>query len=322
MTSLIQIVLEAIAAAPYIVFILASRLFTDWFFIMTDSKSPKPRFRASHATFTKKQLSTKTSDIYERFLNRVQQIENDPAKNNKDNKDHGALDSNQPSRAEDDGLDFDLDFTLPADLTKTAANSNTDNDAGFSSVIEDPTDDDDLGYDLGDAPLKAPTEPKIKAADHDEAEDDLEQKKVSSAKATKTLKQKKANLHVAPSRAKTLAVGIICGLVISGSVIAILNSLGIIALTPEPAAKTADTLPNHPKPAVEPQSQSGDLKKGSADLKNTATDPITPPTESKPIAATTKPAPTDQQNRQLKNSQLSYQDFAEEAGTTIYRETN
>ncbi|WP_169391678.1 MULTISPECIES: hypothetical protein [Psychrobacter] len=286
---------------------------------MTDSKSPKPSFRASHATFTKKQLSTKTSDIYERFLNRVQKIENDPAK---DNKDHGALDSNQPSRAEDDGLDFDLDFTLPANLTKTAANPNTDNDAGFSSVIEDLTDDDDLGYDLDNAPLKAPTEPKIKAADHDEADDDLEQKKASSAKATKTLKQKKANLDAAPSRAKTLAVGIICGLVISGSVIAILNSLGIIALTPEPAAKTADTLPNHPKPAVEPQSQSGDLEKGSADLKNTATDPITPPTEPKPNAATTKPAPTDQQNRQLKNSNLSYQDFAEEAGTTIYRETN
>ncbi len=321
MTPLIQIVLEAIAAAPYIVFILASRLFTDWFFIMTDSKSPKPSFRASHATFTKKQLSTKTSDIYERFLNRVQQIENDPAK---DNKDNGALDSNQPSRAEDDGLDFDLDFTLPADLTKTAANPNTDNDAGFStgfsSLIKDPTDDDDLGYDLADAPLKAPTEPKIKSADHDEADDDLEQKKASSAKATKTLKQKKANLHVAPSRAKTLAVGIICGLVISGSVIAILNSLGIIALTPEPAAKTADTLPA--PPAVEPQNQSGDLKKDSTDLKNTATDPITPPTESKPNAATKKPAPTDQQNRQLKNSQLSYQDFAEEAGTTIYRETN
>lgn len=320
MTPLIQIVLEAIAAAPYIVFILASRLFTDWFFIMTDSKSPKPSFRASHATFTKKQLSTKTIDIYERFLNRVQKIENDPAK---DNKDHGALDSNQPSRAEDDGLDFDLDFTLPADLTKTAANSNTD-DAGFSSVIEDPTDDDDLGHDLSDAPLKAPTEPKIKAADHDEAEDDLEQKKASSAKAIKTLKPK-ANLHVAPSRAKTLAVGIICGLVISGSVIAILNSLGIIALTPEPAAKTADTLPA--PPVVEPKSQSGDLEKGSADLKNTATDPITPPTEPKPTepkpnASTTKPAPTDQQNRQLKNSQLSYQDFAEEAGTTIYRETN
>jgi len=313
MTPLIQIVLEAIASAPYIVFILASRLFTDWFFIMTDSKSPKPSFRASHATFTKKQLSTKTSDIYERFLNRVQKTENDPAK---DNKDNGALDSNQPSRAEDDGLDFDLDFTLPADLTKTAANPNTDNDAGFSSVIEDPTDDDDLG----DAPLKAPTEPKIKAADHDEAEDDLEQKKASSAKATKTLKQKKANLDAAPSRAKTLAVGIICGLVISGSVIAILNSLGIIALTPEPAAKTADTLPA--PPAVEPKSQSGDLKKGSTDLKNTATDPITPPTEPKTNAATTKPAPTDQQNRQLKNSQLSYQDFAEEAGTTIYRETN
>lgn len=316
MTPLIQIVLEAIAAAPYIVFILASRLFTDWFFIMTDSKSPKPSFRASHATFTKKQLSTKTSDIYERFLNRVQQIENDPAK---DNKDNGALDSNQPSRAEDDGLDFDLDFTLPADLTKTAANPNTDNDAGFSSVIKDPTDDDDLG----DAPLKAPTEPKIKSADNDEADDDLEQKKASSAKATKTLTPK-ANLHVAP-RAKTLAVGIICGLVISGSVIAILNSLGIIALTPEPAAKTADTLPV--PPAVEPKSQSGDLKKGSTDLKNTATDPITPPTESKPTepkpnASTTKPAPTDQQNRQLKNSQLSYQDFAEEAGTTIYRETN
>lgn len=322
MTGLIQIVLEAAAAPHYIVCIRRAVILGTfllnlfWFSFMTDSKKSrsKPSLRGSQASFTKKKVSTKTSDIYERFLSRVQQID--------------GADSLPPTvpKADDDGLDFDLDFTLPAEpateKTQSADNDVIEPDFAVNDNIAAVVDEE-----FESSPLITPElTPDEPSADENRENENTE----NAAPLPKTTAPKKpiTTPKSEPSRLKTLVVGVICGLVISGSLIAILNSLGVISLqTQHQQALIENPVANEPpKPIAAPATQDNAAKimpevnteaQPSAAEKTTENAPNTATKTKQDSKAATEPEP-----RPSQNSNLSYQDFAEEAQTTLYRETN
>lgn len=320
---------------------------------MTDSKKSrnKPSLRGSQVSFTKKKVSTKTSDIYERFLSRVQQIDNnDTAKDSNKNADNA-------DRTDDDGLDFDLNFTLPTesranDAQASFAPDNEGIEPDFLVVentavesLESVNDPEITSHDLSATPMatiiaQTMADEEAQGGNHDNNQDDdqsseseVTETAVPLAPLTKNVTPKKQKAE--PSKMKTLVVGVICGLVISGSAIAILNSLGVISLqSPNSPADqevnadlnsqvsaTTENSPNSnakvqsvPKIVAEnqPKSENTANAAAKAEAKPNTESEVTPPPKS-----ATKSEPSGQQD-----SNLSYQDFAEEAGTTLYRDSN
>lgn len=334
---------------------------------MTDSKKTrsKPSLRGSQASFSKKKVNTKTSDIYERFLNRVQQIEA-PAKNPSTTKAPSAV---------DDGLDFDLNFTLPAQSNPSEAqastkSTNSDNDfiepdfAVNDNITAERLDDrKDSDKELLTGKTDAPAEPVVTQTSEENHEigsdngylaethnydgdnyksyDNDENKTTNPADQKGAQKIQLATAKAEPSRLKTLVVGVICGLVISGSAIAILNSLGVISLQPQNQQATAAAEPAKAESVAatkDSSAETADTAKDSAQTRAEA-QPAPPKPDEKVIKdkssaaqADSKPAETAQnqhpnpaqkpQPSPRQNDDLSYQDFAEEAGTTLYRDTN
>lgn len=318
---------------------------------MTDPKKPrsKPSLRSpkAKATFTKKKTRAKTSDIYERFLNRVHKIENDSA------QDSAIAAPSIPN--EDDG--FDLDFTFPDDNPQTEnpqGDANQDIDPDFLAnddyndiALEDSQNDDlPAATPIADQTADDQSENRDNSEDNENFTNDAviaattEANTEEALPVTKTPVQKKPTTKLKtkpePSRLKTLVVGVICGLVISGSAIAILNSLGVIRLQtqnlqakeadisapkaaslPENNVKTPENKTNataNPKPATENVPNTANLEANVTAKANAEKRPQDEPKQ------TPKPAPTEPTPSQDAN--LSYQDFAEEAGTTLYRDSN
>ncbi|OLF38480.1 MULTISPECIES: hypothetical protein [unclassified Psychrobacter] len=308
-----------------------------------DKNTPNVKEKSSDNVYRK---TNKTSDIYERFINRMQGIGESNVDKNSSNTNFKEKLSHTKTVSEPlDNIEGQLfleteqiphhDQKIDTQQLETSK-ANTDNGLELSllSLHEDPTPDNE--NDNAPAPVTTPATPTDL-----EADSDIKQTSVTEDKQIGSLK------------IKLLIIGIVCGLLLSGLVVAILTMTGIFANS-ESATKSSNTtvmsVDEAEAASIKPLSneemvaKSDDISEANL-LDNTVTtdelpvdDPIDESklsdeqikdTLSKPSTTqlVTEVAPTtDTEADLIKNSDseaiISYEDFAEEAQSTLYRETN
>ncbi|MEN2750893.1 hypothetical protein AAIR29_04520 [Psychrobacter sp. FBL11] len=290
----------------------------------------------------------KTSDIYERFINRIQgisesNVDKDSSRANLKEKLPHAETASEPLDNAEWQLSLETEQTSHNDqkikaqqlVTSKANTENTDDGLELSllSPHEDPTLDDAATASVLPTDLKADA--------------NIQQTGVSEDKQIGSLKL------------KLLIIGIVCGLLLSALVIAILTMTGIFTNT-EPATESPnttvvsadgpDTASIKTLSSEETVAKSDDVSDVSeANLsdnvatvgelsvdkpidKSTLSDEQIKDTRSKTsttqlvTAVSPKTDTNDTEADLVKNSDneatISYEDFAEEAQSTLYRETN
>ncbi len=307
-----------------------------------DKNTLKVEEKSSNIVYRK---TNKTSDIYERFINRVQGI----SESNIDKNSNNAVIKEKSSHTENlseplDNTEWQLSLeteqTLHNDqkiksqqLDSSQANiENTDNalELSLPSLHEDPTLDNE--NDNAPAAVTTPVLPTDSKADPD-----IKQTSVSEDKQIGNLKL------------KLLIIGIVCGLLLSGLVVVILAMTGIFANNESATEGSNTVLVSADKPKVANEKTIANVEAENTSVTNltdnTATIdelPVENPIDKSKLsdeqiqvtpsktAVTDKVDPiidtSDVEARHTKNDDneaiISYEDFAEEAQSTLYRETN
>lgn len=256
----------------------------------------------------------RTSDIYERFINRVQQIDGEGAEgegsNNGDLNDSFSILSSYDPLSEEELKFFSNDTEY---LTSRVIDSDTAENK-VEAVTDVPL------YIADHTPnltTRAPDLAINKAREDDKSEmssDDSEPIKPLS-KPLLTPKKKEKIPANPVNNIKLLTTGLICGLLLSAAVIFILNKAGLLS-TLMPSVKTEQQdIPIHASPQAPV----------------TSADQASTQEASKPEAPSVKPAirdpaitqPSIELNQQpTRDSAISLEDFQREAQSTLYRETN
>jgi hypothetical protein len=242
--------------------------------------------------------SSRTSNIYRRFINRVQQIEsgNDTNSeydihNNKD--DH--------SQADTDRLN----------VTESSAEVDLLNDNELHSFTDD----------------GLPLTPHTKGAEGT-SEEGLQESSGTTSKPSAT----PANTHSVRgkpvSSLKLLLTGIVCGLLLSASIVFILSSTGLLSSLTDSLAATAPPAPS--TPAINTDEQP--IKAAPAIDSETTERSTNHEETAKQAAALTTPTLQEEQSAQPNintevaaeaiDGDITYEDFREEAQNTLYREVN
>ena len=320
-----------------------------------DQNTPNAKEKSPDNAYRK---TNKNSDIYERFINRMQGIgesniaQNLSSANFKEKSSHAEtvsepLDSSEWQLSLETEQTSDNDQKIEAQQLETSkANTENTDDALELSLLdlhEEPTPDNE--NDNVPAPVTTPISPTDLEIDAD-----IKQTSVPEDKQIGSLKL------------KLLIIGIVCGLLLSGLVVAILTMTGIFANSESATEASNTTVVSADEPEAASVEALADKKAtGNAETKdisdtnllvNTVTtdelpadDPVdksklsdeqiqdTPSkTATTDVMAKTEPAidtsndASDVEARRTKTDNneptISYEDFAEEAQSTLYRETN
>lgn len=232
---------------------------------------------ARAASDTKLNKPKRTSDIYERFLSRVQQIDSEVRESEEeqlsaterlDNRDSKSVDN---PNSKDDNPNNDTDIAIE-DITET-----THTDISINNQLT---------------------------------------KNVEKAKTSGTVRGRQV------SSIKLLIIGVVCGLLLSASMIFLLNKTGLLAaLTDNSVADSSEVLTPSVKMNAPVTSASQPTIIATADSPQ---EPILSANSNTITAqkASSNNAKAIQPNSDIiPESDITYEDFREEAQNTVYRET-
>lgn len=314
-----------------------------------DAGSSKPNYTKSN--------SNRTSDIYERFLNRVQSIDNLDNIDNIDfeidvnSDDHHHTDSTKRLEKATEPSTYDLlgeeELQLFIDPEPEAYANPNESDA---AIISDNSDgsvyhEDKLIYheeQLTDSYELATDDESAHISDHSndrlttEAETELDIEKGTNTKKIKGLKGKSI------STGKLLIIGIVFGLLLSTIIVILLTSTGILSnLMSDGSKDTPVSTPvidneqpedvgvdeaavlesaSETQVVAEPSAEQ-DLSTDTANAeKPVINDADKAASEQKPVSET-QTSSEESNNSDTTDAAITYEDFREEAQNTLYRET-
>lgn len=288
----------------------------------------------SAATYTRHdRIKRRTSDIYERFLDRVQQIEEDAARSDM---------SDKPSSYEplsDEELRLFTDFEQYDDDEKdsTAISSQHIEATKVSQAALDITNDDrnDTAAVIIDGLESDADNIKVDNLPHELTDHNAIDKK--AAKKAAKVKKSGAVRGKQVSNVKILIVGVICGLLLSAAMVVILNSTGVLAALTDRLSATSNgaakstSAPKDNTASPEPATNQNPVVAVQVVDNTNINDEKTMTTES--VAPTTEPSknsnPHPQQAATPPNANssndadldITYEDFRKEAQSTLYRES-
>lgn len=262
----------------------------------------------------------RTSDIYERFINRVQQIDGEGAEgegsNNSDVEDSFSILSSYDPLSEEELKFFSNDTE---DQSSRVIDSDTEENK-VEAVTDVPL------YIADHTPnltTRAPDLAINKAREDDKSEMSFgDNESINPLSKPLLTPKKKERIPANPvNNIKLLTTGLICGLLLSAAVIFILNKAGLLS-TLMPSVKTEQQdIPIHASPQAPVTSETAVMPADQASTQEA----------SKPEAPSVKPAirdpaitqPSIELNQQpTRDSAISLEDFQREAQSTLYRETN
>lgn len=282
---------------------------------------------ARAASDTKRSQSKRTSDIYERFLSRVQQLDSEVKENKvRKSEDDGCNQQSlyEPLNEEELGLFFDFsdndsthntqDLVEPQykydyieeqlSIEKQLSTAERLDNKDGESVNDSDSRNGNQNNDIAIENIDETTDADVSI--HNQLTKNVEQAKTSGAVRGKQV-----------SNVKLLIIGVICGLLLSASMIFLLNKTGLLAalsnnsVVDSSEALTPSATMNAP---VTPASASQSTEIATADSPESNT--ITAQKASSNNATTT------QLNSEIiPESDITYEDFREESQSTLYRET-
>lgn len=282
---------------------------------------------ARAASDTKRSQSKRTSNIYERFLSRVQQLDSEVKENKvRKSEDDGCNQQSlyEPLNEEELGLFFDFsdndsthntqDLVEPQykydyieeqlSIEKQLSTAERLDNKDGESVNDSDSRNGNQNNDIAIENIDETTDADVSI--HNQLTKNVEQAKTSGAVRGKQV-----------SNVKLLIIGVICGLLLSASMIFLLNKTGLLAalsnnsVVDSSEALTPSATMNAP---VTPASASQSTEIATADSPESNT--ITAQKASSNNATTT------QLNSEIiPESDITYEDFREESQSTLYRET-
>lgn len=282
---------------------------------------------ARAASDTKRSQSKRTSDIYERFLSRVQQLDSEVKENKvRKSEDDGCNQQSlyEPLNEEELGLFFDFsdndsthntqDLVEPQykydyieeqlSIEKQLSTAERLDNKDGESVNDSDSRNGNQNNDIAIENIDETTDADVSI--HNQLTKNVEQAKTSGAVRGKQV-----------SNVKLLIIGVVCGLLLSASMIFLLNKTGLLAalsnnsVVDSSEALTPSATMNAP---VTPASASQSTEIATADSPESNT--ITAQKASSNNATTT------QLNSEIiPESDITYEDFREESQSTLYRET-
>lgn len=293
---------------------------------MTDSDNHNHADNDSDSDLKRSQ-SKRTSDIYQRFLSRVQQLDLDSSEVKESENDGFNQQSlyeplNEPLNEEELGLfpDFSDD------------NNNNDNDKDQQhlaipqyeydyieeplivakrldnkdgeSVTDSDSSNDNQNNDIAIENIEATT-------DADVSIDNQLTKSVEKSKTSGTVRGRQV------SSIKLLIIGVVCGLLLSASMVFLLNKTGLLAaLSNDSVNNSSEALTPSAKTnaPVTPVSTAQPTAIATADSPKSKA--VTAPQASANNATTTQP-----NGDAIPEADITYDDFREESQSTLYRET-
>lgn len=282
---------------------------------------------ARAASDTKRSQSKRTSDIYERFLSRVQQLDSEVKENKvRKSEDDGCNQQSlyEPLNEEELGLFFDFidndsthntqDLVEPQykydyieeqlSIEKQLSTAERLDNKDGESVNDSDSRNGNQNNDIAIENIDETTDADVSI--HNQLTKNVEQAKTSGAVRGKQV-----------SNVKLLIIGVVCGLLLSASMIFLLNKTGLLAaLSNNSVADSSEALtPSATMNApVTPASTSQSTAVATADSPESNT--ITAQKASSNNATTT------QLNSEIiPESDITYEDFREESQSTLYRET-
>jgi hypothetical protein len=257
----------------------------------TDNKAGLPK-----ATYTKPNNDSRTSDIYKRFLNRVEGIESYPSLS--DDELQLFNDGDIAKQAlNSDSIEIDLSDDVAVAVVSQPTHTFSDTDAVDVLSV------DDVPSNANHADII--TEPKP----------DL------IAKDTNTTQN-----HKPANGSKLLIIGIVSGLLLSVVIVVLLKTMGYLSTPVDtPDSNSAEIIPSSTSIANDKPPAIVDTK-SAPDLNPKTTVPVEPQVQSDVLIDEDKavvspietPAATSDSNV---DAAITYDDFREEAQTTLYRET-
>lgn len=301
------------------------------------------------ASNTQPNKAGRTSDIYERFLNRVQQIDNEI------DEDLTKTSSYEPLSEEELLLfaDFKQDYDNNNDLFLAAASPDDDGEEiateeSFSFTYDSDNDDTEAGVvSTADTIITNSSEDENRnlAEVETETNDIASDTNIDNSTAKKGTKSKKSDaVRGKPvSSVKLLIAGVVCGLLLSAAIVVALNSTGIwssstdnleansstsdmpavVENTAQPGADSTVETKLSTEPAVAaPTTENAATNNENNDI--VLPEPVITPTVTKPAAATPESPTAQQPSVPPKNNTdagITEEDFREEAKNTLYRET-
>ena len=290
---------------------------------MTDSDNHNHADNDSDSDMKRSQ-SKRTSDIYQRFLSRVQQLDLDSSEvKESENDSFNQQSLYEPLNEEELGLfpDFSDDNNNNNDENQQhlavpqyeydyieeplIVAKRLDNKDG-ESVTDSDSSNDSQNNDVAIENIEATT-------DADVSIDNQLTKSVEKAKTSGTVRGRQV------SSIKLLIIGVVCGLLLSASMVFLLNKTGLLAALSNdsvnnssealtPSAKT--NAPVTPVSTAQPTA----IVIVTADSPKSKT--VTAPQASANNATTTQP-----NGDAIPEADITYDDFREESQSTLYRET-
>ncbi|TXD97790.1 hypothetical protein ES754_02105 [Psychrobacter frigidicola] len=283
------------------------------------------------ANDTRASKPKRTSDIYERFLTRVEQLDG--------GGDDGFSKSSLYEPLSEEELRFFSDFseqndannkqylTVPQDENATIEEQLSAEDSLNVDLIDNRNSSDE--YKNHDAAIEYSDE----TTDVDVSIDSQLTKNVSKAKESRAIRGRQV------SSIKMLTIGVVCGLLLSVSIIFLLNKTGLLSVFTDGlmANNSETTLPNTQVVATaQPATETASQKTATQSLAEAAPIPSQEPkiatgSDNTPIsnqntvvaerAAEPKESTTSPNSKAVTDSNITYEDFREEAQNTLYRET-
>lgn len=296
--------------------------------------------------------NNKTSDIYERFINRVQNINTSNDKTITNNK----VNSNSSSAykpSNDDELQFVISprQTLDIEESHDITSKNKENSIELS-LDDSHTSDEDISE------FETETKPEPKVDVETETETETETNIDSNIKQIEALKEKKEKKKGKQlNNSKLLIIGIISGLLLSALIVMLLNATGMLTTSGDSSASTSSQTTvistSVPADSAEPSNNEEiTVKADDISVVNSSLDELSLDDSTGRVAqvnatdeTTTidKPSASESTNnsesitaqgqgtqstavttnsvaKDNAETAISYEDFAEEAQTTLYRE--
>ncbi|WP_352339161.1 hypothetical protein [Psychrobacter sp. 16-MNA-CIBAN-0192] len=262
----------------------------------------------------------RTSDIYERFINRVQQIDGKGEESN-----HNAIED-----------DFNVTFSYaPLSEEELDFFTKSNNDSQANNIVDIKAE-----LDKEITPLYHPIytpEPTIapvfamthSRGDHETETGSYDSQLLKPLLNNHLFHQKNDKIPAKPvNNIKLLTTGLVCGLLLSAAIVVIFNKVGVLS-TLTPSVETNSQTVEHKNQDVAANTtqqtpvtdETAAMEADQANTQNTSK-PAAPnvlPATTAPVA--TQPSIEPEQRQTSRDSTISIEDFEKEAQSTLYRET-